>query len=239
MAADSSGIDGKSGEVRMCSECPKLFVAKRKDQVCCSASCRMRKTRRLKAGGPPISTPEEAAKRVEQARVAVEDGAIAIAGELLREELRPVVRENLSADVLSAISDLVALTPLIVAGLKEEMVGAPLRDPLTGELLRDPQGRHIHAVDPDRRLKAIQLAARYTIGSPGLAPQPEINKAPIAINFGSVPRPDWDATAERECDVCNLMRLESEFVGESSRCTHCQSEIEARVQELVDPAEPE
>ncbi len=151
-------------------------------------------------------------------------------------EIAPVVREALTPAVLRAIADMVGLAPLMVAGLREELEGAPLRDPDTKQLLRDPRGAVIRAVDPDRRLKAIALLSKYTVGSPALAPQaPPEHAPPIAINFGPVPRPSYgaDSTAERVCEICNDPHPEVEFVEGSDRCAGCQAALEATAQTLV------
>jgi uncharacterized protein YciI len=236
MAYDPS--NPKSVNMRPCPECGRLFVVKRADTVTCSPKCRSRRKRRQDKGVPEALLTAEAQAHLEEIRKVADEGAIAVAGEILREEIRPIVREALTADVLSAISDLVALTPLMVAGLKEELTGAPLRDPETGLPLKI-NGEPIIAVDADRRLKAIQLLARYTIGAPGLAPQPDVKERPIAISFGDIPRPDWYGTDQRECDICLQPRLEAEFVDGSSRCTHCQAELEAQAAALVEPAPAE
>jgi hypothetical protein len=196
----------------------------------CSTKCRTRRSRRRKLGLPSTVKPQFSP---EQMRKMAEEGAVEMAKEIMRDELKPVVREALSRDVLSAISDLVSLTPLMVSALKEELTGAPMRDPETGQKIL-VNGEPVIGIDPERRLRAVQLLARYTVGSAGLAPQPESKPQPIAVNFGSAPRPDWDGTAERECDVCNLPRQEAEFIGDSSRCTYCQQEIEERARSIVE-----
>lgn len=151
------------------------------------------------------------------------------------EVILPLVREQMTPEVLAAIGDLVRLLPDTVRALSAEINGYPATDADTHLPLRGPDGKPILIVDHDRRLKAITLVHRATVLSPGLAPAPAADKTPpVAINFGAVPRPSYDVTATRECEVCHEQRDDpAEFVGDSGRCVFCQGALEAAAQELV------
>lgn len=176
-------------------------------------------------------------------RATVEEGAVAMANEIMRAELTPIVREHLTPDVLSAIGDMVRLLPDTVRALAQEINGYPATDPDTHLPLQGPDGKPILVVDGDRRMKAIAAVHRATVLSPGLAPQvPSSDKAPpVAINFGAIPRPDYtDGTAvpERTCGVCATAKPETEFVEDSNRCQQCHDEISQRAFALVEPPTP-
>lgn len=224
-----------AAEQRVCTEDGVIFAAGRSDQLTCSDKCRTRKSRREAKG---IPEPYDAARRAELLagiRAVAEEGALAMAQDVLRDEIvRPYMREQMTPDVLAAIGDLVRLLPHMVAGLREELVGAPMRDKDSGMELRGLDGKPILAVDPERRLKAIALLSKYTVGSPALAPQAPPDKAPpIAINFGAVPRPNYDVTAQRTCEVCDELRAEGEFIAGSNRCRGCQAGLEAAASDMV------
>ncbi len=149
-------------------------------------------------------------------------------------KIAPIVRESLTAEVLESVGAMVRLLPKMVAGLEEELTGAPVW--FEGKPLMGDNGKQLIAVDPDRRLKAIALLSKYTVGSPALAPQaPPESAPPIAINFGVVPRPNYDAdsTAERVCGVGGELRPEADFISGSDRCVHCQAALESAAAELV------
>ncbi len=222
-------------EQRVCSEDGTIFVA-RGDAVTCSATCRTQRKRRTDKGRPEPYGPERRAEILAGIRATAEEGAVAMAQEIMREEIRPVVREALTSEVMSAIGDMVALLPLSIAGLRAEMEGVPLI--VDGVVMRDHKNNVIYAIDGDRRLKAIAMLHKATVGSAGLAPQaPDAKAPPIAINFGDVPRPNWDADTTaaplRECEICEEDRPEDDFVGGSNRCASCDAELRAQAEEIA------
>lgn len=172
-------------------------------------------------------------------RATVEEGAVAMANEIMRAELTPIVREHLTPDVLSAIGDMVRLLPDTVRALAQEINGYPATDPDTHLPLQGPDGHPILIVDHDRRMKAIVAVHRATVLSPGLAPQAPTSMAapPVAINFGAIPRPDYtngSAIPERACDICAAVKPETDFVEGSGRCQSCHDEIARSARALVE-----
>lgn len=228
--------DGNSAQ-RICTECGHPFVAINAGHKVCSPKCRTKKMHRKRRGVP--ADPAVAARGAERQRkveAAVEEGAIEIARDIIREELRPVVREHLSADVLRAIGDLVELTPLLVAALKDDLEAqTPVYDPETGEQRIGADGTPVTRTDYDRRARAASLLAKHTIGSAGLAPQPVNKPQPITVEFGGMPRPDWDAAPPRTCEVCGASKPAAEFAGESARCQPCHDAIGDRARLTLEP----
>lgn len=142
--------------------------------------------------------------------------------EVMREELQPVVREALTDNVLRSIQDLVALTPTVVAKIKEDLE---------------------QEADPTLRQRAYTLVAKYTLGHPSVAPPPLDQAATgIVVNF-QMPRPGdatpsaieapqhSDAVELRKCVECTQDKPTTEFVGNSDRCTQCHEALQARVAE--------
>ncbi len=223
-----------AAQQRVCTEDGVLFVAGRSDQLTCSGKCRTRKSRREAKGLPEPYGPERRAELLAGIRAVAEDGALDMAREILAAEIAPIVRESLTAEVLESVGAMVRLLPKMVDALEEELTGTPVW--IHGEPLLGKDGKQLIAVDPDRRLKAIALLSKYTVGSPALAPQaPPETQPPVAIHFGVVPRPNYDAdsTAERVCGVGGELRPEADFIDGSDRCVHCQAALEAAAAELV------
>jgi predicted nucleic acid-binding Zn-ribbon protein len=227
-------VSAPAAEQRVCTECGDIFAVGRSDQLTCSGKCRTRKSRREAKGLPE---PFGAARRAELLagiRAVAEEGAIGMAREIMAAEIAPVVREALTSEVLAAIGELVAMSPMMVAAMKEELTGTPVWS--DGQMLMGKDGNPLLAVDPDRRLKVLALWAKYTMGSPALAPQaPQEAAPPIAINFGAVPRPDYGAnsTATRECAICEEPRTDEDFIDGSDRCRDCQAKLEGAAARLI------
>lgn len=139
--------------------------------------------------------------------------------EVMREELKPVVREALTDDVLVAIQNLVNLTPAVVAAITEDIA---------------------QTSDKTLRQRAYTLVSKYTLGNPSVAPPPiEQAATGIVVNF-QMPRPG-DATAEVEqhsdaeelktCVECKQDKPVTGFVANSDRCTQCHEQLQAKVLE--------
>lgn len=213
---------------RRCSECggplPPTSAPTRKT---CSDACRGKRSRRLKAArtraGEAKAMPEHQKVLEERVRDEVNDAI----GETVQKELEPVVREAITEDVLRAVEDLVALTPDVVAAIKED---------LTGD-------------DPVLRQRAYSLIAKYTIGHPAiLRPEDAEQGQQLVVNFG-MPRPDSieaevqepeatdiadDAIEEvKPCDRCGVDKPLAEFVVGSDRCKECYSEQRHQAAELI------
>lgn len=141
---------------------------------------------------------------------------------VMREELRPIVREAITEDVIRAIDSMLKLTPRAI-----EMIEEDLESP-----------------DPLVRQKAYTLLLKYTTGHPALL-QANDTQAGSQINVSfELPRPDatadTEATAEeaevveeedRQCDICETIKPISQFVVGSNRCAVCFDTWKATINE--------
>ena len=140
---------------------------------------------------------------------------------VMAEELRPIVREALTEDVLRSMSTLVQLTPSAVAALQDDL----------------------NSPSASIRQRAYMLVMKYTIGHPALVKPDDTdptNQMTVNVNL---PRPEQaavDAPAleddeeddgRRVCDLCGEAKPEDEFVADSERCLSCVQEWKAKVQE--------
>lgn len=232
----------------VCSECPAVFVGPPTSKTCSNA-CRSKRRRRKASQGSDFTERDHNAgdiqAAIEQAKEAALADLPAVARERLGAQLDPIIRENLSGDVLASIGNMVGrLLPMAEAAL-EAQLGAE-------RLVTDSEGNPV-IVDgeplmlPDHQMrdKAIGHVFKATIHQPGLAPQPEApEQAAIVVNFGGMPPPTGyvDGTAapielgmnERQCDVCERVKDVTEFVGGSSRCETCHEEQRARIQLAIE-----
>lgn len=127
---------------------------------------------------------------------------------VMKEELRPIIREALTEDTLRAIQALVNLTPRAV------------------ELI----GQDLESDDALVRQKAYTLLLKYTAGHPAVV-KPEEGPAGNQINVSfELPRPEQtvDMTADdvdvidlKQCDMCHADKPVTEFVANSNRCQEC------------------
>jgi hypothetical protein len=208
---------------RRCSECGgPLGPHAQSNRKTCSGPCRSKRSRRLKAAkqraGKARAHPEELQPLYQADKGSIQDAAM----EVMREEVRPVVREALTQDVLLAIQDLVNLTPTIVEKIKDDL----------------EQDK-----DPTLRQRAYTLVAKYTLGNASVAPPPPEQAAQgLTVNF-MMPRPgDETSTTEdpqehgeavelRTCTECKEDHPDSAFVAGSDRCTTCHEALQAKVAE--------
>lgn len=209
---------------RKCSECENLLEGRLSNAKTCSNACRNKRSRRLRrarkqGGRPPL--PEHQRVLSQAANGAVKD----LAHEVAKEELRPVVREAITDDVLKAIDGLVKLTPQAIQALTLDLASS----------------------DDQVRQKATALILRYTLGNQSVAPAPaEQQPAPMQVVF-NMPRPGStepgvsvdSGTAEipeavedtRECQDCREWKVDAEFVAGSDRCQSCYDGLQARIAE--------
>ncbi len=168
-----------------------------------------------------------------------------VAREVMAEELRPVVREALTGRVLDSIGAMIDLLPLAQDALLEDLTAVRALTNDEGEVQYGGDGEPIYVVDGDRRSKATALVLKYTVGQPGLAPQPEApSQAPMVVNFNGMPAPAGYTDAvvdaieigmnERLCDTCEEVKDVTLFVGGSSRCEACHEANRARVQLAIE-----
>lgn len=188
----------------------------------CSDSCRSKRSRRLKRqrkkAGQARAHPAELQGIYQADTGQIED----VAMEVMRDELKPVVREALTDDVLRAIQDLVHLTPLVVQKIREDIE---------------------QSSDPTLRQRAYSLVAKYTLGNASVAPAPlEQSAQGMQVTF-VMPRPgdtspaatetpaDGDAVELKKCRDCETDKPATDFEGNSDRCLECHQSLQARVQE--------
>lgn len=143
---------------------------------------------------------------------------------VFQDEFRPIVRESITDDTLRAIQGMVALTPLMV-----EKIGEDLNHP-----------------DPAVRGRAYTVMARYTLGHQAIVtpPKDEAHQQ-LTVNF-AMPRPEStptsaeaEAPAEleqetRECEACGAEKPASQFVEHSDRCTDCHESLRARLEGVLE-----
>lgn len=234
----------------ICTECGQPFMSADGGAKTCSNKCRQRRYRRFKQNPEAPEFDIDAGERQEQMQNATAqalDDLPHVAREVLAEELRPAVREALTGRVLESIGDMVGLLPLVQDALRDDLSAKlPILDG-DGLPIRDTDGSIVYLVDYERRTKAQQLVLKYTVGQPGLAPQPEApEQAPIQIVFPTMPAPPShiDGTAapeelpevaegQRICDICQGAKDASEFVGESSRCQLCHAAARERIEAAI------
>lgn len=141
-------------------------------------------------------------------------------GEVMREELRPIVREQITNETLHAIQNLVKATPIMVEAL-----------------IRDMQ----HP-DPIVRGKAVNTVARYTLGHNAIVTPPEQTAAKMTVVFPGMVRPGQETEAvevpaepskPRECNSCHQTKDADQFVEDSDLCRSCFEARRAQLAELV------
>lgn len=141
-----------------------------------------------------------------------------VAHDVIADELRPVVREAMTEDVLRSIHQLVALTPEAIVAIGEDLQSG----------------------DPVIRNRASTLVLKYTLGHPALIrPSDADPSQQLTVNL-NLPRPGapavevepTDAVELRTCDKCGKERPTHEFVADSLRCQECwdaqREEVAAR-----------
>lgn len=143
------------------------------------------------------------------------------AREVAKEELRPVVREAMTEDVMKAIQSLVSLTPRVVDAISEDL----------------------DAEDPNVRQRAYTLIARYLFGKDTLVAPESDTASGLVVHF-QLPRPGdeeptegeevVDVEAVRTCDLCENEKPESQFVSGSDRCRDCFNGLKDKTAELLD-----
>lgn len=164
----------------------------------CSRACSQRRYRVNRGEAASGRTPGElVSEETERA-----------AAELLREELRPHVREAITDEVIVQIKDLIKATPLAIAELIKQ--------------LKNP--------DVEIRQKAAKEILRHTTGNKAIVPDINADRQQDLIVHFALPRPDdptpngpLDAPPEdlRQCDSCQSWKTPREFEGSSDRCTDC------------------
>jgi len=183
----------------------------------CSNACKSRAQRAKRADAAaahkadlPDPTPDQVARAMQ---------------EELQNQLAPVIRENLTDDVVKAAEDMVKLSGKAVAALKQDL----------------------ESTDPNIRQRAYALWLKYTVGSQAVMPNlTDDSQSPMTVVIANMPAtvepaqpppeelprrdpeapalpPPTDAELQdlRECDTCHTFKPDSQFEASSSRCTDC------------------
>ena len=211
-----------------CSECGELLVdsvgrPKPAGTKTCSPKCRQKRARRIKRAQVAAGAQSKYDVEHQGMAAAVREQVADVTHEVLKEELRPLVREAMTEDVLLNISTLIGLSPKAIAKLEEQM----------------------DSEDETISQRAVTLLLKYTMGNPSVAPPPSVQApAPMSVVF-NIPRPG-DTTAEssdavtlqpgeadelRECTDCHEEKPDHEFVASSDRCVECFNELRGKVDE--------
>lgn len=196
---------------RRCSECGgALPTTSRGHRTTCSNKCRLARKRRLDKEAARWQEDNDAHTGTQVMRAQARDEVRAELPHVIQQELRPVVREAITEEVIRAINELVGLAPLAVAKIHED----------------------IQSDDALIRQKAYTLLMKYTVGHPSLVqPADTAQGSQINVSF-ELPRPDQhaiqtDADAEvipeedKSCDMCQEVKPASQFVANSARCLSC------------------
>jgi hypothetical protein len=141
--------------------------------------------------------------------------------------LEPIVRENLTEDVLRSLQRMIGLTPLMMDAIEEDL----------------------RSEDATIRQRAYSLVMKYTVGHPAVVRPEDANAGQqLVVNFqlprpgdtdsgespqGSVHRGPEEGSGEElvVCDSCGEDRLESEMVSGSTRCQTCFDALASRVKD--------
>lgn len=209
---------------RLCSECGGSLAGKAPSAKTCGDKCRKDRSRRLtrvrSENGKRSAMPEHQRQITDIVKGDRDD----LVHETIKEEMRPVVREAITEDVMRSIMDLIALTPTAVSKLAEDL----------------------ESDDSTIRQRAYTLVAKYTIGHPALVRPPDEDKTqPLVVRL-ETPQPaaaevpalevaatEIDASDIRQCDMCEHDKPVKEFVANSTRCLECYAKQRAAAHEMI------
>lgn len=210
----------------LCTECGKLIIQKPKGgiRVTCSKNCRSKRSRRKQKEERDRQKAVKQAQLLSDHQAAVNDvvqGRVPdVANGLIKEEMRPIIREAITDDVLGAIKTMVNLAPQAVAALALDM--------------KDPK--------PAVRQKAYTLWFQYTVGQQGLhSPDKDGKSGDMTIVF-DMPRPPANGHIEdaeiieeaaRVCENCGVSKPESDFIESSDRCKECQAALTDQIRQRL------
>lgn len=214
---------------RRCSECSAPLINEdgtpkpAGTKTCCTAH-KSKRARRIKAAKRAASEKSPYAPELQDMAAAAQGKAVDVAQQVMAEELRPIVREAITHDVLQAIETLVGLNEDAIAVLKTQL----------------------ESEDETIQQRAATLILKYTLGNPSVAPPPtEKAPAPMSVTF-NIPRPGdmsqpevepGDAVELRQCGDCATEKPGDEFVGASTRCKDCFAALHATLDERFAPVD--
>ncbi len=191
-----------------CTECSASLKGRPAGTMTCCTACRSKRQRRLKRQRDKTGQRAVLPEGMAEVSDVVTKGAKDLAHEVLRDELRPIVREALTEDVLHGINTMVGLTPRAIELLQQQMESS----------------------DETISQRAVTLLLKYTMGNPSVAPPPTTPAASGLTVLLGMPRPGdaigsevaaSDAEELRACGDCGLDKPEVEFVAGSTRCRAC------------------
>lgn len=207
---------------RTCSECGEPLSNPRAKT--CGSTCRAKRSRRLKRQKSDAGKQNAYPPHVKELSQVVRNEAPDIAHSVIQEELRPVVREALTEDVLQAINRMVALTPAAIGALEQDL----------------------HSEDPQTRQRAYTLLIKYTVGHQAIVrPEEGEDSKQLIVHF-NLPRPELggvtqedgeeviaEAEEYRHCNMCDSDKPVTQFVANSDRCEDCHVQMKSKVKELL------
>ncbi len=187
----------------------------------CSQRCRQKRATRVKARQAKQGRGTKHAPAVQDMAAVTQGHLTDVVHEVMVDELRPLVREAMTEEVLRSINLLVGMTAEGIAALQQDL----------------------SAEDDTIRQRAYTLLLKYTMGNPSVAPPPtHVAPSPMTVQF-NIPRPGdptdttpavepaGEAEELRQCTDCSQHKPESEFVGASPRCQVCFDGLHATLAE--------
>lgn len=216
----------------VCSECGASLAGMNASARTCSSACRSRRRRRKAAANRRAGETRSLAPQTPEHQLInqinqneVKD----IIHDVAREELRPIVREQLTEETLHAVADMIRLTPRVV-----EVLGEDLNS-------ENKQLRH----------KSAALIAKYTLGHPAILQPEQSSGQGLTVNLGLPRLDDPPAPSEasdvveaeaveeaelhtselQQCTECQETYPKDRFVGESLRCQSCHDKLQEAVRE--------
>lgn len=223
---------------RLCSECGDSLAGRKANTKTCSAECRSKRSRRLRGLTKSHRAEALLSPEVRELAQVVRGERGDVVDEVVKEELRPVVREAITEDTMRAVADLIALAPAAVSALREDLASD----------------------DATIRQRAYTLVTKYTIGHPAIVRPPEEESDKQLVVHFNIPRPDTstdtstdtsapeiaeslvgtvieESTDEtRQCDMCGEDRPLDQFVSGSYRCHSCYAAQQQRARDLYSDA---
>jgi hypothetical protein len=204
-----SGAPAISMSQRVCTECGKDLSGRKPGTKTCSPTCRSVRSRRVKRERGLAYQRREMPEHQRQITEIVRQEVPDVAHEILKEEMRPIVREALTEDVLRAINRLVSLAPAAIEGMAEDLLSE----------------------DPIVRQRAYTLVAKYTIGHPAIVRPADTEPGKQLVVHFNLPRPgvesgvdpsvEGEAEELTDCDMCGKPKTKAELVANSTRCQTC------------------
>lgn len=204
-----------------CSECKKSLAEFKVGTKTCSRSCREKRSRRLTRARKLGGSESPYSPEVRAVALAARRDAKNIVPDLVLSEALPIIREQLTDEVVKSLGSMLALVPAAIAAIKED-VSNP---------------------DPMVHQRASELVMRYTLGHKSIAPpSQDVAPAPMTVNLlipGSGSDPDLaldvsmpgEADEIKECIECRSHKPAPDFVAGSDRCTACDDAFRTKVTE--------